>query len=160
MNRQKGAALIMALVIVAIATILATTLVWENHLDLRRTANQLYGAEALANALGVEDLVHALLTEDDPESDHLLEPWARQGDVFPITGGALSGGVTDLQGRFNVNNLYDWQNGRVLEAQVRQYRALIQTLGLDERLVDVTIDWLDPDIEPNGFNGADRKSVV
>lgn len=169
-HRQNGAALVIALVIVAIATILATTLVWENHLDRRRVSNQLYGAEALANALSVEDFVRYLLREDDPEFDHLHEPWAQQGNIFPIEGGVISGSVIDLQGRFNINNLVDWQTGagctqgqgqqREGQAPIEQYRALIQTLGLDERLVGATIDWLDPDIEPCGFEGAEDDTYL
>ncbi|HEX6929959.1 MAG TPA: type II secretion system minor pseudopilin GspK [Gammaproteobacteria bacterium] len=154
-RRQGGAALVIALVIVAMATIMATTLVWENHLDRRRTANQLHGAEALANALAVEDFVRAVLAEDERASDHLLEPWARQGDVFPIEGGSLSGSVIDLQGRFNINNLYDWEKNEVRAEQKENFGMLIQSLGLDERLVDATIDWIDPGIEPEGFNGAE-----
>lgn len=153
--RQRGAALIIALVIVAMATILAATLVWEGHLDRRRTANQLYGAEALANALSVEDFVRDVLAQDDRETDHLLEPWARQGDVFPIEGGSLSGSVIDLQGRFNINNLFNREANKVDDEQKEKYLALIQALGLDVTLVDATVDWLDPDIEPTSFNGAE-----
>lgn len=163
MHRQRGAALVIALVIVAIATILATTLVWENHLDRRRTANQLYGAEALANALAVEDLVRFLIAEDEPESDHLQEPWARQGDVFPIEGGVLSGSVIDLQGRFNVNNLVDTQGANAGEPNVEQVKAygqLIRSLGLEESIINQTIDWIDPDIEPEGFDGAEDDTYL
>ncbi len=159
-RRQQGAALIIALVIVAMATILATALVWNNHLDRRRTANQLYGAEALANALSVEDFVRALLAEDEIQSDHLLEPWAQQGNVFPIEGGTLSGNVIDLQGRFNINNLVNWETGEANEAQVEIYRRLLQSLGLDERLVGATVDWIDPDIEPTGFSGAEDDTYL
>ncbi|MBW3566647.1 MAG: type II secretion system minor pseudopilin GspK [Proteobacteria bacterium] len=160
LRRQKGAALVVALVIVAMATILATAMVWENHLDRRRTGNQLFGSEALANALGVEDFVRDVLANDERESDHLLEPWARQGDVFPIEGGSLQGSVVDLQGRFNINNLVNWNTGQPRDQQIEAYRALIQSLGLDERLVDATVDWIDPDIEPRGFNGAEDDTYL
>ncbi|HEX7047502.1 MAG TPA: type II secretion system minor pseudopilin GspK [Gammaproteobacteria bacterium] len=159
-NKNRGAALIIALVIVAMATILATALVWHNHLDRRRVANQLYGAEALANALSVEDFVRALLAEDDLQSDHLLEPWAQQGNVFPIEGGSLSGSVIDLQGRFNINNLINWETGQPNDVQVDSFRRLLQSLGLDERLVDATIDWIDPNIEPAGFSGAEDDTYL
>lgn len=147
--------MILAIVIVAMATILATSLVWENHLNRRRTAVQLHGAEALANALSVEDFVRVVLAEDDRESDHLQEPWAQQGNIFPIEGGSLTGVVTDLQGRFNINNLWNWQENQPNNDQVDAYRSLVQALGLDERIVDATVDWLDPDIEPRGFAGAE-----
>lgn len=159
-KRQQGAALVIALVVVAIATILATALVWENHLDRRRAANQIFGAESLANALGVEDFVRDVLANDEPESDHLLEPWARQGDVFPIEGGSLQGSVIDLQGRFNLNNLVNWETREVREAQLEAFRALIVSLGLDETIVDATVDWIDPDIEPRGFNGAEDDTYL
>lgn len=159
-KRQQGAALVIALVVVAIATILATALVWENHLDRRRAANQIFGAESLANALGVEDFVRDVLAQDERQSDHLLEPWARQGDVFPIEGGSLQGSVIDLQGRFNINNLVNWETREVRDDQVEAFRALIVSLGLDESIVDATVDWIDPDIEPRGFNGAEDDAYL
>lgn len=153
-RRQRGAALIVALVIVAMATILAATLVWENHLDRRRAANQLYGAEALANALSVEDFVRDVLAQDDRETDHLLEPWARQGDVFPIEGGSLSGSVIDLQGRFNINSLVN-DNGEPVDNAVSSFRNLLQSLGLDPLIADSAVDWLDPGIDTESFSGAE-----
>ena len=151
---QRGAALIIALVIVAMATILAATLMWETHMDIRRTANQLYGAEALANALGVEDFVRDVLAQDDRESDHLQEPWARQGDIFPIEGGSLSGGVLDLQSRFNVNNLLNDQ-GEPDEAQIKNFLALVTSLGIDARIVDAAVDWMDANVNAMTYGAED-----
>lgn len=152
---QRGAALIVALVIVAIATILATTLVWQNHLELRRTANQLFGSEAHANLLGMEDFARFLFTEDNPDFDHLQEPWAEQGVVFPIEGGLLTGDIVDLQSRYNINNLINWDEGAASETEVERFRRLLAALGLDERLAVSIVDWLDRDLEPTGFDGAE-----
>lgn len=155
LQTQRGAALIVALVIVAIATILSTTLVWQNHLEMRRTASQLFGSEAFANLLGMEDFARFLFAEDDPNFDHFQEPWAEQGVVFPIEGGALTGEIVDLQARYNINNLINWQEGVVNETELERLRRLLATLGLDERLAMSIVDWIDRDMEPTGFDGAE-----
>lgn len=153
--QQSGAALVIALVIVAIGVVIATSLVWNNHLDMRRLENQLYGEQAMQFALGAEDWSGLILSRDSRDSDHLLEPWAQQGIVLPVDGGLIEGQLHDLQGRFNINNLVNYDEDKPRDAWVAIYRRLIENLGLEARLVDATLDWLDEDQEPTGFNGAE-----
>lgn len=153
--QQSGAALVIALVIVAIGVVIATSLVWNNHLDMRRLENQLYGEQAMQFALGAEDWSGLILSRDSRDSDHLLEPWAQQGIVLPVDGGLIEGQLHDLQGRFNINNLVNYDENEPRDAWVAIYRRLIENLGLEARLVDATLDWLDRDQETTGFNGAE-----
>ena len=56
-NRQRGVALITALLIMALLGILAANLTWDNGLDVRRTMTMLYhdeGAQAAADGRLVE----------------------------------------------------------------------------------------------------------
>jgi general secretion pathway protein K len=154
-QRQRGAALIMALIIVAIAMILTTSLVWHSHLDLRRVTNQVYSGQAIAYAIGAEDWVRDILARDDRNIDHLGEPWASSAARFPIEGGTLVGQITDLQGRFNLNNLYDPAQEAPRESHVTAFRELLALTGSDENIADALLDWQDPDIEPSGFGGAE-----
>lgn len=161
-RRQRGAALIIALVIVAIATIVMTQLVWKTHLDQRRVENQLYSAQAITYAIGAEDWAREILMRDDSTVDHLGEDWAAQDARFPIEGGTLIGTITDLQGRFNLNNLYD-ESQQGTEDEVRQemveaFSSLLATQGAGPEIAMAVLDWQDADIDPAGMGGAEDSS--
>ena len=148
--RQRGAALITAMLIMALLAILAAELSWNNALDMRRTMSMIYHDEGTQAAYGAENWVSDMLREDarNSENDHLGEIWAAEFPVLPIESksvqGALTGEVIDLQGRFNINNLVD-QNGEINQLALEQFQRLLRNLDLDPRLAGVTIDWLDPD---------------
>ncbi|MEO1204248.1 MAG: type II secretion system minor pseudopilin GspK, partial [Pseudomonadota bacterium] len=159
-HREKGVALITALLITALIGSLAATLSWDNGLDVRRTMTMLYHDEGAQAAYGAESWVLSLLRDDlaDTETDHLGEFWAQELPVLPIESdtiqGVLFGELTDLQGRFNINNLVD-ADGVINEDAVEQFRRLLLVLELDPRLAGVAADWIDADQEPNFPDGAE-----
>ena len=119
-GKDRGVALITAMLITALATMLAANLAWDNALDVRRTMVLLHRDQAIQVALGAESWVIGILGQDleDSQTDHLGEIWATELPGLPIEGGEVFGAVQDLQGRFNVNNLVD-QNGAVHEESDR-----------------------------------------
>ncbi len=159
-SRQAGVALITALLVMALLGILGLTLSWDNGLDARRTYTMLFHDEGSQAALGAENWVASLLRDDavDTTTDHLGEIWAQELPVLPIESesitGAIQGGVEDLQGRFNVNNLVD-NNGEVDEEAVAQFERLLVVLGLDPRFAGIAADWIDSDQDPGFPNGAE-----
>jgi general secretion pathway protein K len=106
-NHQRGVALITALLIMAIATTAAVYLTVQNQLSIRRTANIITGNQAQLYALGGEALVMSVLNTDIKQNqiDCLSDIWAIEAPPLPVDGGFVQGKITDLQGRFNVNNL-------------------------------------------------------
>ncbi len=149
-TRQRGVALITALLIMFLLAALAADLTWDNAMDVRRTMTMLYHDEGTQAALGAETWVMSLLRDDlqDSETDHFGEIWAAEMHVLPIDSdtiqGALQGEIQDLQGRFNVNNLVG-QNGRVDTNALAQFRRLLTALDLDPRFADLSVDWIDAD---------------
>jgi general secretion pathway protein K len=149
-TRQRGVALITALLIMALLATLALSLSWDNALDVRRTMTMLYYDEGTQAALGAETWVMSLLRDDaqDSETDHLGEIWAAEMPVLPIESdtiqGALHGDVEDLQGRFNVNNLVT-RNGEIDNLALEQFRRLLSALSIDPRFADLAADWIDAD---------------
>ena len=148
-SSQRGVALITAIIVVAIGTMIAVNLLWRGTLDLRRTdaalaADQglmyLQGAEAWAGDILRQDLV------DSPDSDNLGEPWAIELPPLPVDGGTIVGRLEDLQGRFNLNNLIG-NDGREDEYARRQFERLLVMVEADPGLAGAVIDWLDPDTE-------------
>ncbi|HEX5788041.1 MAG TPA: type II secretion system minor pseudopilin GspK [Woeseiaceae bacterium] len=160
MKRQRGVALLMALLLVAIVGGLAMTLTRNNAFDLRRTMSVIWHDEGTQAAYGAESWVAMLLRDDaqDTPNDHLGELWAQELPVLPIESesvqGVLSGELVDLQGRFNVNNLVA-ANGEVDPLAVEQFRRLLIALELDPRFAGLAADWLDPDQDAGFPDGAE-----
>jgi general secretion pathway protein K len=110
-------ALIIALILVALATILATKLTFDGFLERRRTMGVMAAEQALHFGLGAEALAADVLAQDLQQSGQqtmLTSPWAQPTQPIPITPqddpegepiGTLQGQLEDMQGRFNLNNL-------------------------------------------------------
>ena len=160
MCRRRGVALITALLITALSGSLAAGLSWDNALDVRRTMTMLYRDQAIQVAVGSEGWVRTILIDDlsNSENDHLGEIWATEIPPLPIESeavqGTILGGLEDLQGRFNINNLIDG-NGDIDEPSYEQYERLLDALGLDIRFAALTADWLDADQNASIPDGAE-----
>ena len=160
-RRQDGVAVITALLIVALATVLVAAAMSDFDLDLRRTEATLYSEQAQMYALGAEAWSIRILSEDaeDNSVDHPGEPWATDLPPLPIDGGAIDGGLEDLQGRFNLNNLVD-ANGEIDPAVVEQFQRLLGSLDLDRRWAGLAADWIDTNIEPSFPDGAEDSTYL
>ena len=155
-GKDRGVALITAMLITALATMVAANLAWDNALDVRRTMVLLHRDQAIQVALGAESWVIGILHQDlqDSQTDHLSEIWATELPGLPIEGGEVFGAVQDLQGRFNVNNLID-ESGVVDDESLEQFRRLLVALGLDPRFAGIAGDWLDNDLDASFPDGAE-----
>lgn len=157
---QTGVALITAMLIMALLAILATNLTWDNGLDVRRTMTMLYHDEGVQAVYGAEDWVRGILQDDanDSTTDHLGEIWAAEFPVLPIESdtvqGAIQGDVTDLQGRFNINNLID-EDGNVDAVAYEHFQRLLLALDLDPRFAGLAADWIDADDSAGMPDGAE-----
>lgn len=160
-RRQRGVALITAMLVVALATMLTGAAVWDFHLDQRRTEALLYSDLAVNFALGAELWAARILIEDaeDDQVDHPEEVWATNLPPLPIDGGSLDGALIDLQGRFNLNNLVD-ADGNTDPLAVQQFERLLVALELDRRWAGLLADWIDADIDPNFPDGAEDSTYL
>ena len=162
MKRQRGVALITAILIMSLTTTVIFTLEWDNSLDLRLTYASMYREEAIQAAMGAESWVRILLQQDaeDSETDHLGELWASDLPVLPLGAegdslqGEIYGQIEDLQGRFNINNLIDEQ-GQIDPASLEQFQRLLIALGLDVRFAGIAADWIDADRTASFPDGAE-----
>lgn len=155
--RQRGVALITAVLIVALATILATQIGFDSALEQRRSAAVFTIDQAFQVGLGAEAWAAYYLKQDfddDPQQDHLAERWAQPIPPIPIDGGKIEGQLVDLQGRFNLNNLIVAQGGRNPEG-MRQFRQLLAALDLESKWAGIVADWLDADTQPDFPDGAE-----
>ncbi len=111
LEKQRGVALIMAMMIVALIAVVATELSWRFELSMSRSGNRWAGIQARAYLEGAEQGAIALLRldhEDDKlnKSDHAGEIWASP-QQFPDEGNVIEVAMFDAQGRFNINTLKD-----------------------------------------------------
>jgi general secretion pathway protein K len=156
--RQEGVALITALLLVFLATTTAVEAVYSFQLTLNRSSVVLGQRQAWYYALGGEAWAMESLRRDreDNDIDHLKEAWATPIPGLAIQGGALSGEIQDLQGRFNLNNLVD-EEGKAIPDRVEQFSRLLNTLQLDADIGPAVVDWIDSDLDPRpgGAESAD-----
>jgi len=155
-NRQKGVALVTALLVVSLATVAAVAMAARFQVDLRRTGNLLNGEQAYAYAVAAESWAYVILRRDRKESEHdsLDEDWSTALPPIPVEGGFVNGHVEDLQGRFNVNNLVG-NSGKVDTVQMDYYKRLLEVLGLEAALAPALQDWIDADIDATFPDGAE-----
>ncbi len=158
--KNRGVALITAMLITAITGSLAAGLSWDSALDIRRTMVGLFHEQATQVALGAESWIRIILRDDgiDTEDDHLGELWASELPGLPVDNdsvqGAVTGTVEDLNRRFNVNNLLDG-NGEIDKDVLNQFQRLLEALGLDRRFAGIAADWIDVNEEASFPDGAE-----
>ena len=108
MKQQRGIALITILVMVALATILAATIVKRQANTAENTAYLMRQNQSLMYAKSAEAFFSELLVDDAENAadiDHLQENWAKPMPAFPVEDGFVSGTIQDESGKFNLNAL-------------------------------------------------------
>jgi general secretion pathway protein K len=166
--RQRGVALIIALILVALATILATKLSFDGFLELRRTTGVLAAEQALHFGMGAEALAADALVQDlqtSPANTTLAGPWAQATQPLPITPdnnpegepiGTMQGALEDMQGRFNLNNLaHLGTDGQEDPLPLQQFQRLLVSVGVEPKWAGLARDWLDQDDVVGNPDGAE-----
>ena len=156
-RRQRGVALITAVLIVALGTMLAASVFFRGYLDQRRSATLFALDQAYEVALGAEAWAADFLRQDRQESDtdHPAETWAKPLPPLPLDdGGTVEGRLEDMQGRFNLNNLRTLE-GATNEAAVEQLGRILEMLEIEPAWAAAIADWVDADSQPGFPDGAE-----
>ena len=160
---QRGVALVTAVLIVALATMLAVDVGFKGYLDQRRTANAFALDQSFEVALGGEAWASDALRRDKLQSsktDDFTEEWATPIPPIPLEdlGGEFEGQLEDLQGRFNLNNLVQYDGGgqsTVDNDAVERLQRLLEFLELEPKWAKIMADWIDSDTNPQFPDGAE-----
>ena len=149
-------ALLVVLVVVAIATVVTAAVAHRGHLALARSASLLFDDQAMRYVRGAEVWAGQILAADAKRSatDSAHDSWAVGLPPVPIDGGTIAGGLSDLQGRFNLNNLATADEEAFL-LHAGRLRRLLGALGLPGDAADAIADWVDADGIPRGRGGAE-----
>ena len=143
---QRGVALISILLVVAIATVLATSMTADQNILIHRSRNFFDQQQALAYALGGEELARQILKsdfDDRPERASLDQQWANDELSFEFEQGKVELTIEDLQGRLNVNALS--LTGDAGQVTVIRFSTLMRQLGVDPVFLARMEDWMDKD---------------
>ncbi|CAK0745362.1 Type II secretion system protein K [Gammaproteobacteria bacterium] len=160
MKFEVGVALITAMLVTALVSLVALDLATRQQLDIRRVGNLLNYDQALLYNQGMEDWAAQILARDAAmgEVDHLGEAWAMQLPPLPVDGGELAGELLDQQGLYNLNNLI---NGAIINVnEIERFRRLLMVLELPPELAEALADWLDPDQERRFPGGAEDQEYL
>ncbi len=154
---ERGAALLMVLLIVAVMSVTAITVTQDLRFALRRTQTVTDSEQATWYALGAEELVSQLIAEanmQDPSMMILNSDEVRNGLVFPISGGVITATVQDQQNCFNINSLVDpgEDSAGINTGAAKSLQLLLTDIGLGANearaLTNAIADWVDENGSP------------
>ncbi|MEO5561239.1 MAG: type II secretion system minor pseudopilin GspK [Dokdonella sp.] len=140
-QRQRGVALLVALLVVALAVILIAALLDRGELALARTRNVLRSEQAEAYAQGLEIYAAQILLTTTGQADSNLSPWALPLPPQPVPGGIISATMHDMNGCFNLNNMA--ANGGNPPTWVPLFANLLKARGVIDPALPIAVrDWL------------------
>lgn len=155
-GRQRGIALITAVLMVALGTMLAVEVGYRGFLDQRRSGTLFALDQAYELALGAEAWAADFLRKDqqDSQTDHLGETWAQPLPPLPVDGGTVEGRLEDMQGRFNLNSLVN-PDGTTDPEAVKRLERIFAALDVEPAWASAVADWIDADTQPGFPDGAE-----
>ncbi|MDI3296179.1 type II secretion system minor pseudopilin GspK [Janthinobacterium tructae] len=150
--RQRGVAVITALLLTALAITVVASLFWQQQVQVRSMENQRLRLQTQWAMRGMVDFARFWLRQDNPSQTALDGVWATpieearlddyvdrekvDTEKFDAT---VSGRALDAQARFNITNLAA-ATGIVSQSYVQAYQRLLANLQLDSSLAQATAD--------------------
>jgi general secretion pathway protein K len=144
-HRQRGAALLTALIIVTLVATLAASMVWQQWRAVQVEAAERARMQSAWILSGALDWARLILREDarSGRPTALTEPWATplaearlstflavdKSNTDDAPDAFLSGSIADEQARYNLANLVD-NNGKTLATELEALERLCQTVGV------------------------------
>jgi general secretion pathway protein K len=178
-QQQRGAVLIMVLLIVALVAGLGIKFAGDYQLGLARAEARWHGAQARAYLFSGEGAAIKFLATDDPAADYREELWGQPVPLeLPDNMGSILISMDDANSKFNLNRLLEIKAdfatkapsdaSRYMPAQ-RMFLRLLQVLPNPEdphtplisspeaaiAILEAIVDWTDVDKEESGAGGAE-----
>jgi len=157
-KKQNGVALITALLVVALTTVMAVSLASRQYMDIRRTGNIMQADQAYLYALALESFAGQMLVtyRENQKYDDItqFQQAMMMFQSIPVEGGSVSATIEFSEAKFNVNTLID-KEGKDKQWEKDYYNRLLRevltSLGADvsakDDMVNALLDWIDPDEE-------------
>jgi general secretion pathway protein K len=153
---SKGSATITALIVVGVATVLLSGLIWRQEIQMRVLENFREQTQVKWLQRSAVDFARLILNEDQRQSnvDHLGEIWAiplldsqvgkflQNADITEdVSKVVLLGSISDAQALFNLRNLWNESHQFINYQEVEAYARLLQALNLESRIALQTAEF-------------------
>ncbi len=141
---QRGAALLIAMIILTLVATLASGMVWQQWRSVQVEAAERARMQSAWILSGALDWARLILREDarNGGADHLGEPWATplaearlstflaadKSNTDDAPEAFLSGSITDAQSRYNLRNLVD--AGQVVAVEQASLQRLLESISV------------------------------
>ncbi|RLK29191.1 type II secretion system protein K (GspK) [Cupriavidus plantarum] len=161
---QRGAAVVTALLVVTLAVVVVSGMLWRQQVQIRSIENQRLLAQATWIQRAAVDWARLILRDDQRRSqvDYIGEPWSvpvAETKLSDFLGAGLrtdqagevsflSGRIMDAQARFNLTNLVlrsadgNTRAYSVDNTQMVAFQRLLQMLGLNASLAEPTAQYM------------------
>jgi len=171
-RRERGAALLLAMIILTLITTLAASMVWQQWRAVQVEAAERARTQSAWILTGALDWSRLILREDGKTGavDHLGEPWAvplaearlssflaadknNNTDQDSDLEAFLAGSIADLQARYNLRNLAS--EGKVKPEELQVLQRLCELAGVPASTGQVIAEGL-----VASWSGTDRNAAV
>ena len=165
-RQQSGVALLAALILMLAVVMVLGNIFYRHQIDITQASASVHTDQALLLAMSGESWSRQLLSdsEDDRSVDSFDEDWAQTMPMLPVDGGLITGCISDLQGRININSFTNY-SARSLQDEFDSETGLapvwLRFLSQLDLLVDPSrvaqiVDWLDADSNLINSWGAEQ----
>lgn len=161
-SRQRGVALLVAIVIFAIATTVAAAITYSKAMSARRAAAT-FTMEQSLQAGGAAEALASIVLEDNASKTktQINDDWAKPLGPVEIegTGIWIAAQLEDLSGRFNLNSVVKWDPGTSTfvfdDQQTKAFQFLLESVDVEPEWADKLVDWIDTDNAPYSTYGGE-----
>ena len=163
-ERERGAALLTVLLLVAVMAVMAATMLDRLSLSTRLAGNSSNMAQARSYAYAAETLATARIEDllaRDAAQVTMQGDWLAREIPFPIDGGTAVARLSNMDNCFNLNGLVTGSDGQFSSNSValRQFVNLMNGLGIGGNVATIiaesAADWLDSDLNPLSSGAED-----
>ncbi|TMH31945.1 MAG: general secretion pathway protein GspK, partial [Betaproteobacteria bacterium] len=167
-RRQRGVALLMAMIIVTLVATLASAMIWQQWRAVQVEAAERARAQSAWILSGALDWAKLILREDlkSGRPTALTEPWATppaearlstflaadKDNTDDAPEAFLSGSITDAQSRYNLRNLI--AQGKVDAKELASLQQLLQSIGVAPDVADRVATGMHDALAPPGSAGS------
>ncbi|WP_257543681.1 type II secretion system minor pseudopilin GspK [Sphingopyxis sp. DBS4] len=165
-QRERGAALLAVLLLVAVMAVIAATALDRLMLATRIAGSAATVDQGRAYAFAAEQIALrrvASLVSRDPTRLTLEGGWLGRDFTLPLPGGEGRARLTDANNCFNLNSLVaEVTPGRLSQRSgaIAQFAALMKLVGIDDgqaqQIAGATADWIDSDSNEGPLGAEDN----